>query len=96
MLTDNCKKSCLIICDHDSLDASTFTAKEQWDSIVYGYISSYPGDQGTNMKAGVNMDLPGYIKEGFKATCEELNLQSGGTNGRNVEFVANRKCLKYY
>merc|ERR1711910_250773 len=52
----------------------------------YGYIHSCPTNLGTDMRASVHVDLPGWTKEGVKklqARCEELHLQPRGTRGES-------------
>merc|ERR1711872_376475 len=52
----------------------------------YGYIHSCPTNLGTDMRASVHIDLPGWTKLGLKvlqARCEELGLQPRGTRGES-------------
>merc|ERR1711878_196422 len=52
----------------------------------YGYIHSCPTNLGTGMRASVQVDLPGWTKEGLKSLqerCEELHLQPRGTRGES-------------
>merc|ERR1712066_346917 len=51
-----------------------------------GFLHSCPTNLGTGMRASVNIDLPGWTKQGLgalKARCEELNIQPRGTRGES-------------
>merc|ERR1719219_3232534 len=55
-------------------------------SKKFGYIHSCPTNLGTDMRASVHVDLPGWTKEGvdkLKARCEELAVQPRGTRGES-------------
>merc|ERR1712158_190623 len=52
----------------------------------FGYVHSCPTNLGTDMRASVHIDLPGWTKEGLPALqkrCEELSVQPRGTRGES-------------
>merc|ERR1711887_515245 len=52
----------------------------------YGYVHSCPTNLGTDMRASVHADLPGWTKQGLdalKKRCEELKVQPRGTRGES-------------
>lgn len=52
----------------------------------YGYITACPTNLGTGMRASVQIDLPGWAKEGNEKLverCKQLKLQPRGTRGES-------------